>query len=72
MKLCALTEASEFKELRFRAGEKPLFKKLNASPCIRFPIPVNLDVPAQKASLIIQPVLGGAELPVEVKDMKHR
>ena len=70
--MSALTQASEFKELRFRAGEKPLFKKLNASPSTRFPIPVNLDTPAQKVSLIIQSVLGGAELPVEAKDLRHR
>lgn len=45
---------------------------MNASPCIRFPIPVNLDLPAQKVSLIIQSVLGSAEFPAGTKDMKHR
>ena len=35
---------------------------MNKSPQIRFPIPVNLDLPAQKASLIIQSVLGAADI----------
>jgi ATP-dependent DNA helicase HFM1/MER3 len=35
---------------------------MNKSPQIRFPIPVNLDLPAQKVSLIIQSVLGAADI----------
>ncbi|GME66191.1 dead deah box dna helicase [Neofusicoccum parvum] len=62
--LSALTKASEFREIRFRQNEKTLYKTLNSSPAIKFPIPVNLDSTPQKISLIIQAVLGGAELPM--------
>ncbi|KAF2468631.1 uncharacterized protein BDR25DRAFT_394820 [Lindgomyces ingoldianus] len=63
--LSAIAQAAEFKEIRFRAGEKPFYKSLNQSPSIRFPIPVNLDAPAQKVSLILQSVLGGADMSFE-------
>lgn len=46
--------------IRFRQGEKPFYKTLNKSPSIRWPIPVNLDLPAHKTSLIIQSILGSA------------
>ncbi|KAF2276928.1 P-loop containing nucleoside triphosphate hydrolase protein, partial [Westerdykella ornata] len=60
--LSALSQAAEFKDIRFRAGEKALYRTLNTSPSIRFPIPVSLDLPAHKVSLIIQSVLGSAEI----------
>ncbi|KAF2488471.1 P-loop containing nucleoside triphosphate hydrolase protein [Lophium mytilinum] len=70
--LSALAQAVEFKELRFRAGEKPVYKELNKSPSIRFPIPVDLALPMHKTSLIIQAHLGGAELGFDEKAGKHR
>lgn len=45
---------------------------INKSPSIRFPIPVNLDLPAQKVSLIIQSVLGHADINWEGDMAKHR
>jgi ATP-dependent DNA helicase HFM1/MER3 len=51
--------------MRFRVGEKTAYKDLNKSPSIKFPIPVNLDLPAHKVSLIVQSVLGDVELPIE-------
>ncbi|KAK5119691.1 hypothetical protein LTR85_007267 [Meristemomyces frigidus] len=68
--LSAISQAAEFKDVRFRAGEKPAYKDLNKNSSIKFPIPVNLDAPAHKVSLIIQSTLGAVELPGE--EGKHR
>lgn len=40
---------------------------MNKSSSIRFMIPVNLDLPAHKVSLIIQSQLGGVEFPTNEK-----
>ena len=45
---------------------------LNKSPSIRWPIPVNLDLPAQKVSLILQSVLGSAVISWDGEAGKHR
>lgn len=68
--LSVISQAAEFKEIRFRAGEKNAYKDLNKNGSIKFPIPVNLDSSAHKVSLVIQSVLGCVELPTE--DSKHR
>ncbi|KAK5279617.1 ATP-dependent DNA helicase MER3, partial [Cryomyces antarcticus] len=70
--LSALAQAAEFKEVRFRSGEKPLYKELNSSPSMKFPIPVDLALPAHKVSLIIQSVLGAVDLPTNEKTGKHQ
>jgi ATP-dependent DNA helicase HFM1/MER3 len=49
-----------------------MYKLLNKSPSIRFAIPVNLDLPAHKTSLIIQSILGSADLSWEGEMAKHR
>ena len=67
-----ISQAVEFKEVRFRSGEKPVYKQLNQSPQIRFPIPVNLDAAAHKVSLIIQAQLGGVELPALQDDKSKK
>lgn len=63
--LSALSQASEFRDVRFRPGEKPVYKDLNMNSSIKFPLPGGLDAPAQKVSLIIQSVLGAIDLPTE-------
>lgn len=63
--LSAIAQAAEFKEIRFRAGEKSTYKELNKNASIKFPIPVNIDVPVHKVSLIIQSVLGALDLPTD-------
>lgn len=68
VQLAVLAQAAEFRELRFRMGEKTLYKTINSHPSIKFPIPVNLDLPAHKVSLILQSILGGVDFP----DDKHR
>lgn len=66
--LSTVAQAAEFKEIRIRSGEKQLYKDLNKSPMIKFPIHVNLDLPAHKVSLIIQSQLGAVELPINEKN----
>lgn len=63
--LSAISQAAEFKDVRFKAGEKPVYRDLNKNTSIKFPLPGGLDAPAQKISLVIQSVLGGIDLPTE-------
>ncbi|KAJ8115056.1 hypothetical protein OPT61_g3210 [Boeremia exigua] len=70
--LSVIAQAVEFSKIRFRQGEKPIFKTLNKSPSIRFSIPVNLDLPAQKVSLLIQSVLGHADICWDGDANKHK
>lgn len=68
--LSSISQAVEFKDIRFRGNEKMLYKTLNKNSSIKFPIPVNLEGTPHKVSLVIQSVLGAIELPTE--DPKHR
>ncbi|KAK1040940.1 ATP-dependent DNA helicase MER3 [Friedmanniomyces endolithicus] len=68
--LSAVAQAAEFRDVRFRGGEKSTYKELNKNASIKFPIPVNLDQPAHKVSLVIQAVLGAIDFPSE--DYKQR
>ena len=61
--LSAIAQAAEFGDIRFRGGEKTAYKALNQNSSIKFPIPVNLDAPAHKISLVIQAVLGAVDFP---------
>ncbi|KAM0716552.1 hypothetical protein Q7P37_007997 [Cladosporium fusiforme] len=65
--LSCIAQAAEFSDIRFRAGEKPIYKTLNQHSDIKFTIPVNLDAPAHKVSLIIQAVLGTIDFPEDGK-----
>ena len=68
--LSAISKAAEFKDVRFRAGEKNMYKNLNKNGSIKFPIPGDPTAnKAHKVSLIIQSVLGAIELPAE--EQKH-
>ncbi|KAI9666843.1 MAG: Sec63 [Trizodia sp. TS-e1964] len=70
--LTALTKAEEFKDIRLRATERALFKEINKSTEIKFPIKVDLALPQHKISLLIQAELGGVEFPAEEQFQKHR
>jgi ATP-dependent DNA helicase HFM1/MER3 len=63
LQLSALCQAVEFRNLRFKPGEKAAYRELNKSNLIRFPIPTNVEIVSHKVSLIIQSVLGGVALP---------
>jgi ATP-dependent DNA helicase HFM1/MER3 len=68
--LSVISKAAEFKDVRFRSGEKNMYKNLNKSGSIKFPILEDLNTSAHKVSLIIQSVLGAVDLPTE--DQKHQ
>ncbi|CAI6326018.1 unnamed protein product [Periconia digitata] len=70
--LSAIAQASEFEEIRFRQGEKALYKHINKSVVMRFPIPVDLALSPHKISLLIQSVLGAADIPWDGDFGKHR
>ncbi|KAF1832065.1 ATP-dependent DNA helicase MER3 [Decorospora gaudefroyi] len=70
--LSAIAQATEYSTIRFRQGEKAFYKLLNKSPSIRWAIPVHLDLPAQKVSLIIQSVLGSADISWNAETTKHK
>ncbi|KAI9846247.1 MAG: Sec63 [Sclerophora amabilis] len=70
--LSAIAHAEEFKDIRLKVGEKSLFKEINKGTGIKFPIKVDVAVPAHKISLIIQSELGGMEFPATEQFQKHR
>ncbi|KAI1637904.1 hypothetical protein F4809DRAFT_602256 [Biscogniauxia mediterranea] len=63
--LSTLCKASEFREFRFKPTERALFRELNKSPFILYPIKETLAQTWHKISLIVQIHLGGVELPNE-------
>ena len=63
--LSVVCQAAEFKDVRFRAGEKSVYKNLNKNGAIKFPLPVDPSLSAHKVSLIIQAVLGAVDLQTE-------
>lgn len=63
--LSVLSQAAEFRDVRFRAGEKPVYRDLNKNNSIKFPLPGTLDTPAHKISIVIQSVLGCIDFPSE-------
>ncbi|KAF2003593.1 ATP-dependent DNA helicase MER3 [Amniculicola lignicola CBS 123094] len=70
--LSALVQAAELKDIRLRANEKTFYKNMNNLPGIRFPIPVTLNLPAHKISLMIQSILGSVDLVWEGEAQKNR
>ncbi|PUU75011.1 Sec63 Brl domain-domain-containing protein [Tuber borchii] len=70
--LVALSSAEEFKEIRFRSGEKGLYKELNKSPGMRFPVKGNLWNSSHKVQLVIQFEIGMMEFPTESGFQKYK
>ncbi|KAF7115781.1 hypothetical protein CNMCM5793_003421 [Aspergillus hiratsukae] len=70
--LSAIAEAEEFREIRLKAGEKSLYKELNRANGIRFPVKVDVALPAHKILLLIQSELGGVEYPDGEQYQKHK
>lgn len=71
-KLSVLAGAEESYDIRLRGNEKKLFKEINNANGIKYPIKVDLALPAHKRSLIIQAELGGVEFPADDQYAKHR
>lgn len=72
MQLQSLAQAEEFKDVRLKAGERALYKTINKSNGIRFPIEVDVALPAHKISLLLQVELGEVDFPSEEQHQKHR
>jgi ATP-dependent DNA helicase HFM1/MER3 len=70
--LSTIAQAAEFKDLKMRSGEKAFYKLLNQSPWMKFPIHVDLALPAHKVSVIVQAALGGIDYPVDEKFKKMK
>ncbi|GKZ45637.1 sec63 [Aspergillus brasiliensis] len=70
--LSVISRADEFREIRLKAGEKSLYKEINRSNAIRFPVNVDIALPAHKISLLIQSELGAVDLPDGEPFQKHR
>ncbi|GAA87924.1 DEAD/DEAH box DNA helicase [Aspergillus luchuensis IFO 4308] len=70
--LSVLSRADEFREIRLKAGEKSLYKEINRSNAIRFPVNVDIALSAHKISLLIQSELGAVDLPDGELFQKHR
>ncbi|KMU87670.1 ATP-dependent DNA helicase MER3 [Coccidioides immitis H538.4] len=70
--LSAIAQADEFREIRLKAGEKSLYKEINKSDGIKFPIKVDIGLTSQKISLLIQSELGSVEVPAAEQYQKHR
>ncbi|KAG0637603.1 ATP-dependent DNA helicase MER3 [Tuber brumale] len=70
--LVALSSAEEFKEIRFRSGEKGLYKELNKSPGMRFPVKGDLRNSSHKVQLVIQFEIGMIEFPPEASFQKYK
>ncbi|QSS51070.1 helicase family member [Histoplasma capsulatum var. duboisii H88] len=70
--LSVIAQADEFSEIRLKAGEKSLYKELNKGNSIKFPIKIDIALPAHKVSLLIQSELGGVEIPTGDQYQKHK
>ncbi|KAL4881935.1 Sec63 Brl domain-containing protein [Aspergillus karnatakaensis] len=70
--LSAISQAEELKDIRLKSGEKSLYKEINRASDIKFPINVDMALPAHKISLLIQAELGAVEFPGSEQFQKHR
>ncbi|KAJ5934986.1 hypothetical protein N7466_004533 [Penicillium verhagenii] len=61
--LGVIVQAEEFREIRFKAGEKSLYKEINRDQGIRFPITVDIALTAHKITLLLQSELGALDFP---------
>ncbi|RAH47164.1 putative DEAD/DEAH box DNA helicase (Mer3) [Aspergillus brunneoviolaceus CBS 621.78] len=70
--LSVVAQADEFLDIRLKAGEKSLYKEINRSNGIRFPIKVDIALSAHKISLLIQSELGAVDFPDGEQFQKFR
>lgn len=67
--LDTLCQAHEFQEFRWKAGEKTIYKEINQSNEVRYPIKGSVEHLQQKVSILIQAKLGAVPLG---KDNKNK
>ncbi|RAH84441.1 P-loop containing nucleoside triphosphate hydrolase protein [Aspergillus japonicus CBS 114.51] len=70
--LSVVAQAEEFLDIRLKAGEKSLYKEINRSNGIRFPIKVDIALSAHKISLLVQSELGAVDFPDGEQFQKFR
>ncbi|VBB80418.1 Putative ATP-dependent DNA helicase [Podospora comata] len=70
--LTILSQASEFKEFRFKPAERSLFREMNQSPLIVYPIKEAVTQTWHKISLMIQAHLGSVQYPDSADAAKAR
>ncbi|OJJ40268.1 hypothetical protein ASPWEDRAFT_123002 [Aspergillus wentii DTO 134E9] len=70
--LSGIVQAEEFRDIRLKAGEKSLYKEINRANSIRFPVKVDIALPAHKISLLIQSELGAVDFPDGEQFQKHK
>ncbi|KAJ5190289.1 uncharacterized protein N7498_009274 [Penicillium cinerascens] len=70
--LDAIVQAEEFREIRLKAGEKSLYREINRDSGIRYPIKVDIALPAHKISLLLQSELGAIDFPGNDQFQKHK
>ncbi|KAJ5156273.1 hypothetical protein N7492_009076 [Penicillium capsulatum] len=70
--LDVIVQAAEFREIRLKAGEKSVYREINKDPGIRYPIKVDLALPAHKISLLLQFELGAIDFPSNDQFQKHK
>ncbi|KAJ5231810.1 uncharacterized protein N7469_006398 [Penicillium citrinum] len=70
--LNTISRAEEFHEIRFKAGEKPLYREINKDPGIRYPIKMDISQSDHKISLLIQSELGAIDFPTGDQFQKHK
>ncbi|KAL2264567.1 hypothetical protein VTJ83DRAFT_7077 [Remersonia thermophila] len=58
-----LSQASEFREFRLKPQERALFREINQTPLIMYPIKEQVSETRHKISLIVQAHLGCVQLP---------
>lgn len=57
-----MCEADEFRDFRWRTQEREVFRQLNKSPFIAYPIRETVNTMAHKASLLLQAALGCVDM----------
>lgn len=57
-----MCEADEFRDFRWRTHERDVFRELNKSPFIAYPIKETVNTTAHKASLLVQAALGCVDM----------
>lgn len=67
-----IVQAEEFREIRLKAGEKSLYREINRDPGIRYPIKVDIALPAHKVLLLLQSELGAIDFPGDDQFQKHK
>ncbi|KAK4201153.1 putative ATP-dependent DNA helicase [Triangularia verruculosa] len=67
-----LSQASEFKEFRFKPAERSLFREMNQSPLIVYPIKEAVTQTSHKISLMVQAHLGSVQYPDSADAAKAR